>query len=50
MEEVKSIDEVFKIAECLTRREIYKIKVSFVCRYQLPSRTYPVALYSVVKK
>lgn len=32
MEDVKSIDEVFKIAECLTRREIYKTKVSFVCQ------------------
>ena len=32
MEDVKSIDEVIKIAECLTRREIYKTKVSFVCQ------------------
>ena len=32
MEYVKSIDEAFKIAECLTRREIYKTKVSFVCQ------------------
>ena len=32
MEEIKSIDEVLKIAECLTRREIYKTKVSFVCQ------------------